>query len=65
MAAGLKRQWNVVDVLIEDFHSSTTFQSRLIQLLADVLSSGQSVDSVSEELIDKSENKLDKKDFQS
>lgn len=65
MTAGLKRQWNVVDVLFEDFHGSTTLQSRPLQLLAEVLSSGQSVDSVSKELIEKSENKLDKKDFQS
>lgn len=55
----------MVDVLFEDFHSSTTLQSRLLQLLAEVLSSGQSVDSVSKELIEKSENKSDKKDFQS
>lgn len=55
----------MVDVLFEDFHSSTTLQSRLLQLLAEVLSSGQSVDSVSKELIEKSENESDKKDFQS
>lgn len=65
MAAGLKWQWDVVDVLFENFHSSTTFQSRLFQLLAEVTSSGQNVDSVSKELIEKSENKLDKKDLQS
>lgn len=65
VAAGLKRQWDVVDVLFEDFHSSTTFQSRLLQLLAEVLSSGQSVASVPKELIENSENKLDKKDLQS
>lgn len=63
--AGLKRQWNVVDVLFEDFHSSTIFQSRLLQLLAEVLSSGQSVDSVSKELIEKSGNKFHRKDLQS
>lgn len=65
VGAGLKRQWNVMDVLFEDFHSSTTFQSRLLQLLSEVLSSGQSVASVPKELIEKSVNKLDKKDLQS
>lgn len=65
VAAGLKRQCSVVDVLFEDFHSSTAFQSRLLQLLAEVLSSGQSVDSVSKELIEKSGKKIGKKNLQS
>lgn len=66
VTAGLNRQWAVVDVLLVISQSSTTLQVRRpLQLLVEVPSSGQSLDSVSKELIEKSENKLDKKSLQS
>lgn len=53
----------MVYVLFEDFHSSSRADSS--SSWPEVLSSGQSVDSVSKELIKNSENKLDIKDLQS
>jgi len=52
----------MMGVLLVISQSSTAFQVRkALQLLAEAPSSGQSLDLVSKELIEKSENELDKK----
>lgn len=59
VTAGLYKQWAAVDLISQ---SSTTFQAkRPLQLLLEIPSSRQCLDSVSKELIEKSENELDKK----